>query len=151
MLNILKQLRCTCKHKNKKKNGSNHTFYFPLDDLRDRIGSILSQSKGRIDIDWLLLDNQSTVDLFYNALLVVNICQLDVYLDIYCNAGTKRTNMVGDLPGYGTVWFYADGIANILYMFCVVKIFRVTYDSHQENCFIVWKVEAPPRRFIAAM
>jgi len=34
-----------------------------------------------------------------------------------------------DLPGYGTVWFYEDGIANILSLNNVKKKYCVTYDS----------------------
>jgi hypothetical protein len=35
-------------------------------------------------------------------------------MDIHCNAGVTSTNLVGDLPGYGKVWFNPNGIANIL-------------------------------------
>jgi hypothetical protein len=27
-------------------------------------------------------------------------------LDIHCNAGVATTNLVGDFPGYGTVWYH---------------------------------------------
>ena len=39
--------------------------------------------------------------------------------------------MVGELAGYVTVWFHPDGIASIK------SKFRVTYDSHGSNQFIV--------------
>jgi hypothetical protein len=34
-------------------------------------------------------------------------------MNIYCNAGLSHTNMVGELDGYGTVWYNPKGIANI--------------------------------------
>ena len=57
--------------------------------------------------------------------------------------------MVGELEGYGTVWYYADGIANILSLYRVSQRFHVTYDSHKENWFVVWKTDGTPRRFTA--
>jgi len=45
--------------------------------------------------------------------------------------------MVGELSGYGTIWFHPDGIANILSLSCIKCKFRVTYDSHGSNQFIV--------------
>ena len=41
--------------------------------------------------------------------------------------------MVGELEGYGTVWYYADGIVNILSLYRVSQRFHVTYDNHEEN------------------
>jgi len=49
------------------------------------------------------------------------------------------TNWKGDLGGYGTVWLYDDGIANILAMHNVRKKFKVTYDSSDANTFVVQK------------
>jgi hypothetical protein len=40
---------------------------------------------------------------------------------------------VRDLPGYGTVWFYEDGIANILSL-NIKKKYHVTYDSTACDC-----------------
>ena len=62
--------------------------------------------ESRIPKTWILLDNQSTVDVFHNDDLLENIRVSDNgYMDIHCNAGVTSTNLVGDLPGYGTVWF----------------------------------------------
>jgi hypothetical protein len=46
--------------------------------------------------------------------MLQNIHILDSYMNIHCNAGVTMMNLVGDLAGYGTVWFHKDGIANIL-------------------------------------
>jgi hypothetical protein len=63
---------------------------------------------------WVLLDNQSTVDVFSNPMLLQNIRKVDRSMHIQCTAGTTSTNMMGDLDGYGPVWYYPEGIANIL-------------------------------------
>jgi hypothetical protein len=68
---------------------------------------IMKQSKGGcIDPNWILLDNQSMVDVFYNRRLLKDIKQVDTWIDIYCNAGVTSTNLQGELPGYGTVWYH---------------------------------------------
>ena len=47
--------------------------------------------------DWLLLDSQSTVDLFCNPSLLPNIRTVDDELIVNCNAGTTTINQVGVL------------------------------------------------------
>ena len=110
------------------------------------MGTIFSQSKRNINKDWVLLDSQSTIDLFCNTSLLTNIRVVSDHLNIFCNAGSASTNMVGDLKGYGTVWFYTSGLANILSLHRVAERFHVTYDSQESNCFIVWKHDGSARR-----
>ena len=60
-------------------------------------------------------------------------------MHIHCNAGIVVVKTVGDLPGYGTVWFYPGGIANILSLARVQTHCQVTYDSSNDNQFTVHK------------
>ena len=69
---------------------------------------------GRVPKTWILLDGQTTVEIFHNINLLRNRREGKSHKDIHCNAGVTSTNMVGDLPGYGTVWYHPNGIANIL-------------------------------------
>jgi hypothetical protein len=46
---------------------------------------------------WILLNNQSTVDVFHNKKLLSNIWKSDSVMKIHCNAGVTATNLVGDL------------------------------------------------------
>ena len=71
-------------------------------------------NKARIPDSWILLDSQSTVDVFKNNKLLKNIRDAKKALSLHCNAGISTVNKVGDLPGYSKVWFYEDCIANIL-------------------------------------
>jgi hypothetical protein len=98
---------------------------------------------------WILLDNQSTVDVFYNGDLLMNIREGKGHLDIHCNAGVATTNLVGDLAGYGTVWYHPGGIANILSLSRMKarEGFRITYDSDNGNQFIVTKPDGAVRVF----
>ena len=54
---------------------------------------------------------------------------------------------IGDLPGYGTVWLYKYGIANILSLNNVKKKYCVTYDSTAYDCFEVHKADGTKRVF----
>ena len=56
---------------------------------------------------------------------------------IHCTAGVAKTNLIGDLSGYGTVWYHPNGIANILSLSKVKEKYRVTFDSDINNQFIV--------------
>ena len=57
------------------------------------------------------------------------------------------TNMVGDLDGYGTVWYHKDGIAKILSLYKVTKNFHVQFDSRSDNQFTVWRDDGTARNF----
>ena len=55
--------------------------------------------------------------------------------------------MVGDLEGYGPIWYYADGIANIISMYIVTRTMHVQYDSLNSDGFIVWRNDGSYRAF----
>jgi len=50
---------------------------------------------------WILLDDQSTVDIFHNRDLLTNIRETGKQNNIDCNAGIMTTTLMGYLPGYG--------------------------------------------------
>ena len=60
-----------------------------------------------VPLTWPLLDIQSTVDLITNAKMLVNIRTVrgKDAIQVNYNSGIKIVNRVGDLPGYGTVWY----------------------------------------------
>ena len=107
------------------------------DDEEIDYNHILEKSKGAVDRLWVLLDNQSTVNVFFNERLLQNIRTVKRKLTIYSTGGKSVTRQVGDLPGFGEVWYHPGGIANILSLALVKKHFRITYDSHSDNTFHV--------------
>jgi hypothetical protein len=59
---------------------------------------------------------------------------------IHCNAGTTSTNLAGDLPGHGEVWYNPNRITNILLLSRVKERgFWVTFGSNTGSEFHVHK------------
>eukprot|EP00934_Nitzschia_sp_Nitz4_P008987 Nitzschia sp. Nitz4//scaffold353_size16344//11151//16190//NITZ4_008865-RA/size16344-processed-gene-0.13-mRNA-1//1//CDS//3329548925//8977//frame0 len=102
-------------------------------------GFSFSQPRLPIPKTWILLDSQSTVDLFCNEGLLTNIRESNTDMNIHCNAGVRKINKIGDLPGYGPVWYDPQAIANILSLRNVKTKYSVVYDSNKDGSFTVTK------------
>jgi hypothetical protein len=68
----------------------------------------------------ILLDNGFTLSLFGNPDMVENIRASNVTLELATYAGTIQSNQIADIPGFGTVWYDENAIAN-------------RYDSEKED------------------
>ena len=66
-----------------------------------------STMRDPIPKNWILLDNKSTIDVFCNPDPLDNIRESKIHMDIHCTAGNTTTKMIGDLKGYGTVWYHS--------------------------------------------
>ena len=135
---------------------TNEMLFANFDEIEDQdtsfvfvqdVRTVETQHGGRLPPEWILLDNQSTVDVFTNRRLLKNIRRAQKNMSIHCTAGVAKTNLVGDLPGYGTVWYHPDGIANILSLSKVKEKYRVTFDSDINNQFIVHRPDGTQRIF----
>jgi hypothetical protein len=93
---------------------------------------------GVIPKTWILLDNQSTVNVFCNAELLSDIREVDITLTIYSNAGSSDTRWMGTLRGFGDVWFDPNGIANIVnFGDAEDRGFDITNDTRNGSAFYV--------------
>ncbi|VEU33958.1 unnamed protein product [Pseudo-nitzschia multistriata] len=112
-------------------------------DTNDRKGT------GGVNPNWILLDSESSCNLIANPDLLKNIRKAPKgqVMHIYCNSGVASTNLIGDLPGFGKVWFYKEGIANVLSLALVSDRFRVTMDTDCDNALHVHRPGGGTRRF----
>jgi len=106
-----------------------------------------NHDKAAIPKSWILLDSQSTVDVFSNNKLITNIRESKRVLTLHCNAGKVSVTQKGDLRGFGTVWYYPDGIANILSIYNIQKKHRITFDSDDGTGLTVHKEDGSTRVF----
>ena len=98
---------------------------------------------------WVLLDSQSTVNIFKNPAFLTNIRESPSgHLRVLTNGGLCTSHLVGDLPNFGTVWFNPQSLANILSLRAVRQICCVTMDTDQEAAILVHRKDGSIMRFL---
>ena len=107
-----------------------HTTIQADDEDLDQGDNIFVQQevKGIVNKNYILLDNQSTVDQIANPKLLKNIRKANKPITVHCNAGSTATNLEGEL-GSMTVKHNPHSIANVLSLHSIKQKHRVTYDS----------------------
>ena len=139
----MNEMNCASLNLNKMEKEDHDTSFVFTQDMHN----VEAQHRGHLPPEWILLDNQSTVNVFTNQRLLKNIRQAKTNMFIHCTAGVAKTNLIGDLHEYGTVWYHPNGIANILSLSKVKEKYRVTFDSDKNNQFIVHRTDGTQRVF----
>ena len=121
-----------------------------VENLKGQDRHAFNQCQSHINIYWILLDNQSTVHVFFDVHFLVNVRKVNKELHLYTNSGMSVIDEVGELPGFGTVWVHRKGIANFL-SFNGVKDaagYQIQYDNFVEDAFNVTKPNGKARKYI---
>ena len=85
----------------------------------------------------ILLDTQSTVDLFCNQKLVQQVSKSDKPMRVQSNGGTIQVTHKATMRGYKhDIWFSKHALTNILSLSNLIQQYRVTYDSTAQT-FVV--------------
>ena len=88
---------------------------------------------------WILLDNQSTCNIFCDRKHLTKIRDVDTPMHLTTNGGVLVVKLEGYLPGYGWIWYHPEAITNILSLSHVKKKWSITYDSDKDDLFRVDK------------
>ena len=80
--------------------------------------------------NWILLDTQSNCDIFRNSDLLKNVrASQGPALRLKSNGGEMSCKSVGDVAGYGTVWYSPQSMANILSFANVRKRYKISMNT----------------------
>jgi hypothetical protein len=100
-------------------------------------GQHVTGASSGLSRDWLLLDSQSSTDMFCNPRYLTNIKNASRSVIIHCNAGATRCTkegifksaMFGEIP----VRYNPRGICNVLSFKTVKSMFPITYRSEPDD------------------
>jgi hypothetical protein len=100
----------------------------------------------KIDLrEIIILDSESTMDLFCNAALVSKTCKSTTSMRLKSNGGTMVVTWKATLPGYNKdVWFSTRAITNIIALSNLIQQYRVTYDSGDKMCVVHRESQGKP-------
>jgi hypothetical protein len=98
-----------------------------------RIAKLFKQTRSSIKLDLrevILLDSQSTMDIFCNAALVSETSKSKSIMRLKSSGGTMVVTRKSTISGYNkTVWFSNRAITHIIPLHNLIDQYRVTYDS----------------------
>jgi len=99
----------------------------------------LAVTRKEIDPMWILCDSESTVDIFKNKTMLVNIKTTRNPIRLKGIEGqTMDITQEGTLLGYGTVYYNPHVTANVLSFFNMANCFKsIVYNNKESNIFHV--------------
>ena len=126
----------TCLKKNGKKSQV-HTQMtgteFNKTDTEDKLGYVYHQRLP--GLDWktcLLINSESSVDVYNNAKLLTNMHPVKKLLKLHCNAGYIHMTQKGWFGGI-EVWYHPKGIAHILSHKILKKRHHIEFIPHESS------------------
>jgi hypothetical protein len=117
-------------------------------EFEPRISNLFKQTHGNgiaLDLkEIILLDSQSTMDLFCSKVLVDKTFKSKNTMKLKSNGGSMLVNQKATIFGYHKeVWFSTRAITNIIALSNLIQQYRVTYDSN-DLMFVVHREPEKP-------
>jgi hypothetical protein len=123
--------------------GEDEAYHFQMDpalqsaqvdkEFEPSISKLFKQSGSTIKLDLreiILLDCQSTMDIFCNAALVSKTRKSNSSMRLKRNGGIMVVSRRATMTGYNkSVWFSTRAITNIIALRNLIDQYRITYDS----------------------
>jgi hypothetical protein len=100
--------------------------------LAQLLDQLIAGDSQPINKDFVLLNSQSTVDLFSNPAHVMDICPADKPIQVHCNKGTMLTTKQAKFGDMG-IYFDSNGIPNVLSLYRLAKKYHIKYDSKDQG------------------
>ena len=97
---------------------------------------VLASRKALLNEYDILSYNQATISIFRNRNILVNITMTDEVISVGGVGGILDVDQIGDLPGFGKVYFSLDCIANILCFHDLASKELISFDK-ERNVFKV--------------
>jgi hypothetical protein len=118
-------------------------------EFKPKIAKLFKQTGSTIKLDLrevILLDSQSTMDLFCNAALVSKTSKSNSSMRLKSNGGTMVVTRKATIPGYNkTAWFSTRAITNIIALRNLIDQYHVTYDSDDLMFVVHRESESKPK------
>jgi len=113
----------------------------------------LAVTKLTIDPMWILCDNESTMDVFNNKNMLVNISKTKHPIRLKgIDANSIEVEEEGELVGYGKVYYHPQVTANVLSFFNITKRYRsVIYNNQEQDAFLVTRDDGSVFEFIPSL
>ena len=87
----------------------------------------------------ITFDSASTLNLWCNPKLCVNICKADHTIEMSTNAGKKMHDTIAMVPDIESdVWYDPKAMTNIVSQLQLKNKYRITYDNAVEDAYIVY-------------
>ena len=96
----------------------------------------LANKKMLLDDYDILCDNQATINIFRNKEMLTNIKRTRDSISVGGVGGISEVDQIGELPGFGKVYYDFDCIANILFFHHLAQKNMISFDK-KNNIFIV--------------